>query len=117
MANEGRETAEDPVTQIARLRQQVDDLMKDRLTPALRDWPGRDLENAEHAVEETARQVGGRVHEAVGKARQEDGRVVSDTGYDADLEAWGREFDYKIDDLTARQDAFLKYLGLQARRD
>ncbi len=57
---------EDATTQIARLREQVEALMKDRVTPALADAAGRAesaVYSAAGAVREQAEAVSGRVRE------------------------------------------------------
>ena len=59
---EGR--VEDTATQIARLREQVEALMKDRVTPAVADFAGRAeqaVTGATTAVREQADMVSGRV--------------------------------------------------------
>ena len=57
---------EDTTTQIARLREQVEQLMKERVTPAMAEFAGR-AENAVHgatgAVREQAEALSGRVRE------------------------------------------------------
>jgi ElaB/YqjD/DUF883 family membrane-anchored ribosome-binding protein len=58
--------AEDTTTQIARLREQVETLMKDRVTPALADAAGRAesaVYGAADAVREQAENVSGKVRE------------------------------------------------------
>jgi ElaB/YqjD/DUF883 family membrane-anchored ribosome-binding protein len=59
-------TSEDPVAQIARLREQVEALMKDRITPAVADVAGR-AESAVYGAAETVREqaeaVSGKVRE------------------------------------------------------
>jgi ElaB/YqjD/DUF883 family membrane-anchored ribosome-binding protein len=57
---------EDATTQIARLREQVEALMKDRVTPALADAAGRAesaMYGAADVVREQADNVSGRVRE------------------------------------------------------
>ncbi len=57
---------EDPHVQIARLREQVESLMKDRVTPALADAAGRAesaVYGAAGTVREQAEFVGGKVRE------------------------------------------------------
>jgi len=57
---------EDATTQIARLREQVEALMKDRVTPALTDAAGRAesaVYGAAGAVREQAEAVSGKVRE------------------------------------------------------
>ena len=65
-ANAARDKLEDAQTQIARLREQVDAMMKDRVTPAVADFTGR-AEHAVHtasgAVRDQAQAVSGRVKE------------------------------------------------------
>lgn len=41
---------------------------------------------------------------------------AGDAQEDARLETWAEQFDAKLNQLTARQDAFLKYLELQAHQ-
>jgi ElaB/YqjD/DUF883 family membrane-anchored ribosome-binding protein len=58
--------AEDAATQIARLREQVEALMKDRVTPAVADLAGRAesaVTGATTAVREQADMVSGRVRD------------------------------------------------------
>ena len=61
------EKLDDAQAQIARLREQVEALMKDRVTPAVADFAGR-AENAVHSasgvVRDQAQAVSGRVKEA-----------------------------------------------------
>jgi ElaB/YqjD/DUF883 family membrane-anchored ribosome-binding protein len=63
-ANETRGKLDDAQAQIARLREQVEALMKDRVTPAVADFAGR-AESAVHvasdAVRDQAHNVSGRV--------------------------------------------------------
>jgi hypothetical protein len=103
MENEGGEPAENLVAQIARLQEQIDLLVKAQVNP----WAPRYLAGG------SLRDDGGRVREGLAEALR---HYDFGTGYDAELGSWGREFDEKVDELTARQDAFLKYLELQASR-
>jgi ElaB/YqjD/DUF883 family membrane-anchored ribosome-binding protein len=63
-ANDARGKLDDAQAQINRLRDQVETLMKDRVTPAMTDFAGR-AENAVHtasgAVRDQAQMVSGRV--------------------------------------------------------
>jgi ElaB/YqjD/DUF883 family membrane-anchored ribosome-binding protein len=63
-ANDARGKIDDAQAQIARLREQVEALMKDRVTPAVADFAGR-AESAVHtasgAVRDQAQAVSGRV--------------------------------------------------------
>jgi ElaB/YqjD/DUF883 family membrane-anchored ribosome-binding protein len=63
-AKEARNTVDDAQAQIVRLREQVEALMKDRVTPAVADYAGR-AENAYNtasgAVRDQAQMVSGRV--------------------------------------------------------
>jgi ElaB/YqjD/DUF883 family membrane-anchored ribosome-binding protein len=63
-ANETRGKLDDAQAQIARLREQVEALMKDRVTPAVADFAGR-AESAVHSasgvVRDQAQVVSGRV--------------------------------------------------------
>ncbi len=63
-ANDTRGKLDDAQTQIARLREQVESMMKDRVTPAVADFAGR-AESAVHsatgAVRDQAQAVSGRV--------------------------------------------------------
>ena len=63
-ANDARGKMDDAQAQIARLREQVESLMKDRVTPAVADFAGR-AENAVHSaggvVRDQAQVVSGRV--------------------------------------------------------
>jgi ElaB/YqjD/DUF883 family membrane-anchored ribosome-binding protein len=63
-ANDARSKIDDAQAQIARLREQVEGLMKDRVTPAVADLAGR-AESAVHtasgAVRGQAQAVSGRV--------------------------------------------------------
>jgi ElaB/YqjD/DUF883 family membrane-anchored ribosome-binding protein len=65
-ANDTRGKFDDAQAQIARLREQVESLMKDRVSPAVADFAGR-AESAAHtagdAVRDQARVVSGRVKE------------------------------------------------------
>ena len=65
-SNETRSKLDDAQAQIARLRDQVDGLIKDRVTPAMSDFAGR-AETAVHsasgAVRDQARVVSGQVKE------------------------------------------------------
>jgi ElaB/YqjD/DUF883 family membrane-anchored ribosome-binding protein len=65
-ANDTRGKLDDAQAQIARLREQVEALMKDRVTPAVADFAGR-AESAVHtasgAVRDQAQVVSGRVKE------------------------------------------------------
>ena len=64
--NDTRGKLDDAQAQIARLRDQVETLMKDRVTPAMADFAGR-AESAVHtasgAVRDQAQMVSGRVKE------------------------------------------------------
>jgi ElaB/YqjD/DUF883 family membrane-anchored ribosome-binding protein len=64
IANDTRGKFDDAQAQIARLREQVEALMKDRITPAVADFAGR-AESAVHsasgAVRDQAQMVSGRV--------------------------------------------------------
>jgi ElaB/YqjD/DUF883 family membrane-anchored ribosome-binding protein len=53
-ANDARGKLDDAQTQIARLREQVEALMKDRVTPAVADFAGR-AENAMHTASDAVR--------------------------------------------------------------
>lgn len=59
--------ADDAATQIARLREQVEALMKDRVTPALADAAGR-AEAAIHGASDTVRE---QVETVSGKVREQ----------------------------------------------
>jgi ElaB/YqjD/DUF883 family membrane-anchored ribosome-binding protein len=63
-ANDARGKLDDAQAQIVRLREQVEALMKDRVTPAVADFAGR-AESAVHtasgAVRDQARAVSGQV--------------------------------------------------------
>jgi ElaB/YqjD/DUF883 family membrane-anchored ribosome-binding protein len=65
--NDARGKLDDAQAQIARLREQVESLMKDRVTPAMADFAGR-AESAVHtasgAVRDQAQAVSGRVKDA-----------------------------------------------------
>ena len=65
-ANDAQGKIEDAQAQIARLREQVETLMRDRVTPAVADFAGR-AENAVHsasgAVRDQAQVVSGHVTE------------------------------------------------------
>ena len=65
-ADEAKARMEDATTQIARLREQVEALMKDRITPAVAEAAGR-AENAMYgaagAVRDQADAISGRVRE------------------------------------------------------
>jgi ElaB/YqjD/DUF883 family membrane-anchored ribosome-binding protein len=65
-ADNAKDKMEDATAQIARLREQVEALMKDRITPAVADAAGR-AENAMYgaagAVRDQAEAVSGRVRE------------------------------------------------------
>jgi len=67
MANvDAQGRTEDAATQIARLREQVEALMKDRVTPAVADFAGRAesaVAGATTAVREQADMVSGRVRD------------------------------------------------------
>jgi len=58
--------SEDATAQIARLREQVDTLMKDRVTPAVADFAGR----AEHAVANASDTVRHQAEALSGQVRQ-----------------------------------------------
>jgi ElaB/YqjD/DUF883 family membrane-anchored ribosome-binding protein len=66
LASDTRGKLQDTQSQIERLREQVEALMKDRVTPAVADFAGR-AENAVHststAVREQAEAVSGRVRQ------------------------------------------------------
>lgn len=66
MASDTTGKAEDATAQIARLREQVEALMKDRITPAVADAAGR-AESAVYGAADTVREqmenVSGRVRE------------------------------------------------------
>ena len=63
-ANDARDKLDDAQAQIVRLREQVEALMKDRVTPAMAEYAGR-AENAYHsasgAVRDQAKMVSGQV--------------------------------------------------------
>jgi len=65
MANvDARGRVEDASAQIARLREQVDSLMRDRVTPAVSDFAGRAesaVSGASNVVRDQAEMVSGRV--------------------------------------------------------
>ncbi|HEY4044658.1 MAG TPA: hypothetical protein VGM32_22835 [Rhodopila sp.] len=65
-ANDTRGKLDDAQAQIVRLREQVETLMKDRVTPAMADYAGR-AENAYNAasgaVRDQAQAVSGRVRD------------------------------------------------------
>jgi hypothetical protein len=65
-ANDTRGKLDDAQAQIARLREQVESLMKDRVTPAVADFAGR-AESAAYSaggvVRDQAQMVSGRVKE------------------------------------------------------
>jgi ElaB/YqjD/DUF883 family membrane-anchored ribosome-binding protein len=65
-ANDTRDKLDDARAQIARLRDQVEALMKDRVTPAVADFAGR-AESAAHtasdALRDQAQAMSGRVKE------------------------------------------------------
>jgi ElaB/YqjD/DUF883 family membrane-anchored ribosome-binding protein len=58
---------EDAAAQIARLREQVETLMKDRVTPAVVDAAGR----AESAVHDAAAAIRGQTEMVSGKVREQ----------------------------------------------
>ena len=65
-ANDTRGKLDDAQAQIGRLREQVESLMKDRVTPAVSDFAGRAgdaMTNAGGAVRDQAQVVSGRVKE------------------------------------------------------
>lgn len=65
-ADEARSRMEDASAQIARLREQVETLMKDRVTPAVADFAGRAesaYADASGAVKHQAEAVSGRVRD------------------------------------------------------
>jgi ElaB/YqjD/DUF883 family membrane-anchored ribosome-binding protein len=65
-ASETRGKMEDAATQIARLREQVETLMKDRVTPAMADMAGRAesaVAGATTAVRDQAEVISGRVRD------------------------------------------------------
>ncbi len=63
-ANDARNTLDDAQAQIVRLREQVEALMKDRVTPAVAEYAGR-AEDAYHSasgvMRDQAKMVSGRV--------------------------------------------------------
>ena len=59
--------AEDATAQIARLREQVETLMKDRVTPVVADAAGR----AESAIHDAASAVRGQAEAVSGKVREQ----------------------------------------------
>jgi ElaB/YqjD/DUF883 family membrane-anchored ribosome-binding protein len=64
--NDARNTMDDAQAQIVRLREQVEALMKDRVTPAVANYAGRaeDAYNtASGAVRDQAKMVSGRVND------------------------------------------------------
>jgi ElaB/YqjD/DUF883 family membrane-anchored ribosome-binding protein len=61
-----RAATEDANTQIARLREQVETLMKDRVTPAMADFAGR----AENAVANASETVRGQADAISGQVRE-----------------------------------------------
>lgn len=66
-ANDARGRLDDAQAQIARLREQVEGLMKDRVTPAVADFAGRAetaVNTARGAVRDQAQVVSGRVKDA-----------------------------------------------------
>ncbi len=67
MAYDINEAAGDATAQIARLREQVETLMKDRVTPALADAAGR----AEQAFHTAAGSVRGQAETVSGKVREQ----------------------------------------------
>ena len=67
MAYDINEAAGDATAQIARLREQVETLMKDRVTPAVADAAGR-AESALHAAADTVR---GQAETVSGKVREQ----------------------------------------------
>jgi ElaB/YqjD/DUF883 family membrane-anchored ribosome-binding protein len=65
-ADEARARMEDANAQIARLREQVDTLMRDRVSPAISDFAGRAesaMSGASGVVRDQAEAVSGRVRE------------------------------------------------------
>ena len=64
-ADETRSRVEDASSQIARLREQVETLMKDRITPAVADIAGR----AENAAYSAANAVRGQADAVSGRVR------------------------------------------------
>ena len=63
-ANDARDKLDDAQAQIARLREQVEALMKDRVTPAVADFAGRAesaVNSASGVVRDQAQAVSGRV--------------------------------------------------------
>jgi len=63
-ANDAHGQTDDTRAQIARLREQIDALMKDRVTPVMADLAGRAesaMHTANEAVREQAQAVSGRV--------------------------------------------------------
>ncbi len=64
--NDARGKLDDAQVQIARLREQVESLMKDRVSPAVSDFAGRAgdaVNTARGAVNDQAQMVSGRVKE------------------------------------------------------
>ncbi|MBN8875004.1 MAG: hypothetical protein J0H67_19380 [Rhodospirillales bacterium] len=64
--DEARARMEDANEQIARLREQVESLMRDRVTPAVSEWAGRAesaMSGASDTVKHQAEMVSGRVRE------------------------------------------------------
>jgi ElaB/YqjD/DUF883 family membrane-anchored ribosome-binding protein len=63
-ANDARDKLDDAQAQIVRLREQVEALMKDRVTPAMADYAGRAesaYNTASGAVRDQAKMVSGQV--------------------------------------------------------
>lgn len=67
MPNDARDVTEDAMAQIARLRQQVETLMRDRVTPAVEDA----AERAGAAVHDAATAMHGRAEALAGLVRQQ----------------------------------------------
>jgi tRNA A37 N6-isopentenylltransferase MiaA len=103
IAGEPPKTVEDLDAQIARLRDQVSRLMQDLSRPADADLADRLVESVQQ-------------HIAAQDRLASADNQASNPAEDAELKAWAEQFDAKIDELTARQDAFLKYLDLHPRQ-
>jgi ElaB/YqjD/DUF883 family membrane-anchored ribosome-binding protein len=66
-ANDARDKLDDAQAQIARLREQVEALMKDRVTPAVADFAGR----AETAMHDARDVVRGQAHQVSGRVKEQ----------------------------------------------
>jgi ElaB/YqjD/DUF883 family membrane-anchored ribosome-binding protein len=67
MANDARNTMDDAQAQIVRLREQVEALMKDRVTPAMANYADR----AEHAYNAASGAVRGQAEMVTGRIKDQ----------------------------------------------